>query len=52
MNYFEEILAYISKIYHPYTRDINPTKYDLIWEWINFRYEYDYIGKVVHHEIL
>ena len=24
----------------------------IIWEWIRFKDEYDYIGKVVHHEIL
>lgn len=49
---FMRILNEAMKQIHPYARENDPDKHDYVLEWINFKYNYDYIGKAVHHEIL
>ena len=40
-----DVIEYLMYLYHPYARELNPIKYDLIWQWIDFRYNYDYLEK-------
>lgn len=40
-----DVIEYLMYLYHPYAREHNPIKYDLIWQWIDFRYNYNYLEK-------
>lgn len=48
MNIINNAIEEGMKKLHPYA-DENKL---IIWEWINFKEEYDYIGRVTKHEIL
>lgn len=41
-----DVIEYLMYLYHPYARELNPIKYDLIWQWIDFRYNYDYLENI------
>ena len=40
------VIEYLMYLCHPYAREHNPIKYDLIWQWIDFRYNYDYLENI------
>ena len=52
MDYIDYAFMMLNKLYHPYARENDPNKWDLLWEWFDFRINYDYIKAVTHHEIL
>lgn len=41
-----DVIEYLMYLYHPYAREHNSIKYDLIWQWIDFRYNYNYLENI------
>ena len=41
-----DAIEYLMYLYHPYLREHNPIKYDLIWQWVYFRLNYDYLENI------